>query len=98
MKTNTDVRPSVFVPDAKVSAAARKAVSSYNQEYRGLDGKQQLNVLLTYDTDLFTYVCLHFLRALLHFLRECVVRNFFARCVPTKKAWGMTHLGYKSEP
>ena len=59
VKMNTDVRPSVFVPDAKVL----------------------LNVLLTYDTDLFTYVSLHFLRVL--FVSVSSV-NFFPCCVPPK--------------
>ena len=33
VKMNTDVRPSVFAPRAKVLESARKAVSSYNQEH-----------------------------------------------------------------
>ena len=33
---NTDVRPSVFAPSAKVLESARNAVSSYNQEHRNI--------------------------------------------------------------
>ena len=36
VKMNTDVRPSVFAPSAKVLESARNAVSSYNQEHRNI--------------------------------------------------------------
>ena len=39
VKMNTNVCPSVSVPDMKVLAAWRKAVSAYNQEHHDLDGK-----------------------------------------------------------
>ena len=36
VKMNTDVRPSVFAPSAKVLESARNVVSSYNQEHRNI--------------------------------------------------------------